>query len=50
VDNIKRTVKTLSKRGQKNVQVNEIELMPYGDISIFSLRSPDGAIVEFYSK
>ena len=50
VDNIKRTVKTLSKRGQKNVQVNKIELMPYGDISIFSLRSPDGAIVEFYSK
>lgn len=50
VDNIKRTVKTLSKRGQENVQVNKIELMPYGDISIFSLRSPDGAIVEFYSK
>ena len=50
VDNIKRTVKTLSKRGQKNVQVNKIELMPYGGISIFSLRSPDGAIVEFYSK
>ena len=50
VDNIKRTVKTLSKRGQENVQVNKIELMPYGDISIFSLRSPDGAIVEFFSK
>ena len=48
VKNIQQSLKKLKARGIQSADVNQIELQPYGDISIFSLSSPDGAIVEFY--
>ena len=48
VKNIQHSLKILKARGLRSTDVNQIELQPYGDISIFSLSSPDGAIVEFY--
>ncbi len=48
IENMQQTLGMLKSRGLRSVDVNEIKLQPYGDISIFSLSSPDGAIIEFY--
>ena len=44
------TKEILKARGQESIDMSEIELQPYGDVSIFSLSSPDGAIIEFYER
>ena len=48
IEDMQQTLGMLKSRGLQSVDVNEIKLQPYGDISIFSLSSPDGAIIEFY--
>ena len=48
IEDMQQTLGMLKSRGLRSVDVNEIKLQPYGDISIFSLSSPDGAIIEFY--
>ena len=48
IEDMQQTLGMLKARGLRSVDVNEIKLQPYGDISIFSLSSPDGAIIEFY--
>ena len=48
IEDIQQKLGILKSRGLQSVDVNEIKLQPYGDISIFSLSSPDGAIIEFY--
>lgn len=40
----------LKARGQATIDLNKIKLPPYGEISILSLSSPDGAIIEFYEQ
>ena len=47
IEDMQQTLGMLKSRGLQSVDVNEIKLQPYGDISIFSLSSPDGAIIEF---
>ena len=48
IEDMQQTLGMLKSRGLQSVDVNDIQLQPYGDISIFSLSSPDGAIIEFY--
>tara|TARA_B100001996_G_scaffold49073_1_gene35179 strand:+ start:4263 stop:5300 length:1038 start_codon:yes stop_codon:yes gene_type:complete len=48
IEDMQQTLGMLKSRGLQSVDVNEIKLQPYGDLSIFSLSSPDGAIIEFY--
>ena len=48
IKNMDQTLKVLNERGNSSINVNQINLKPYGNISIFSLTSPDGAIIEFY--
>lgn len=36
--------------GKLYTQVQPLEMAPYGKVEIFSMRSPEGAILEFYSK
>ena len=50
VEDIQQTLEVLKERGQGSIDINRVKLQPYGDISIFSLSSPDGAIIEFYEQ
>ena len=50
IEDIMQTKEILKARGQESIDMSEIELQPYGDVSIFSLSSPDGAIIEFYEQ
>jgi len=50
IKDIMQTKEILKARGQESIDMNEIELQPYGDVSIFSLSSPDGSIIEFYEQ
>jgi len=50
VEDINQTVEALKERGQGSINLNQAKLKPYGDITIFSLSSPDGAVIEFYEQ
>jgi len=50
VEDLNQTLGILKARGEKSIDISEIQLQPYGDISVFSLSSPDGAIIEFYEQ
>lgn len=44
------TIQELTKRGlSQKPEISKITLFPYGEMDIFSIKTPDGANVEFYS-
>lgn len=51
VASVKSTKQKLINRGfSENPEISKIALAPYGNINIFSIKTPDGANIEFYSK
>lgn len=51
VISVKSTKQELTNRGfSENPDISKITLAPYGDINIVSIKTPDGANIEFYSK
>ena len=50
VNDIKKTKAELIKRQiDQDMSISTIVLFPYGEIDLFSLKTPDGANIEFYS-
>lgn len=51
VDSVRDTRERLTKRGlTQEMKITNTTIAPYGSVDIFSIKSPDGANIEFYSK
>ncbi len=50
VENLNTAVEILRRRGiNQPMRIHQTHLAPYGDISIFTVKSPDGANIEFFA-
>jgi hypothetical protein len=50
INDVNESLDELEHRGiSQEMKISNIDLAPYGNIDIFSIKSPDGANIEFYS-